>query len=434
MGLLAILALAVWGANSLVKGDIDNEILERQDTDSAIISEIEREIVKLTRSTKENLREENVESYQKIFLRLAATGSQALGRNMLYASTQQVFQDDDDEENDENADEKRRSIRLDIVQQIEDWLDDSEIEDTGRSQYVPQILGEPLFYVPSSYWLQVIGRSLTGAGFLGGTVVGLRKLDLDCGLDTWQSLLQEFTTLHSSDTTGFRLGQFLRRAKTELSCLQGTGYLNVLLDELGYVLSSQQERQDRQDSTDQILEEAIFAAYDSIERVKTARAADWLTSSSVTTTLLGSKLLGFGLITWGRNIGDWPNDVPFSDVSTGYRMGIMGRALLYVLFVIEDFRKLADYSAPTCGSDDLYAVLSKYSSLIYGDPSQFSSLQRSIELRRFTFDLESSVSCLTSRPAEFLSLDSLKSDREAQKLSNDLRDIIDVVNLRSAAP
>ena len=155
MGLLAILALAVWGANSLVKGDIGNEILERQDTDSAIISEIEREIVKLTRSTKENLREENVESYQKIFLRLAATGSQALGRNMLYASTQQVFQDDDDEENDENADEKRRSIRLDIVQQIEDWLDDSEIEDTGRSQYVPQILGEPLFYVPSSYWLQV---------------------------------------------------------------------------------------------------------------------------------------------------------------------------------------------------------------------------------------------------------------------------------------
>ena len=58
----------------------------------------------------------------------------------------------------------------------------------------------------------------------------------------------------------------------------------------------------------------------------------------MTTTLLLSKALGFGLITWGRNIGDWPEDVPLSEVSTGYRVGILGRALLYSLFVLDDFR------------------------------------------------------------------------------------------------
>ena len=67
-----------------------------------------------------------------------------------------VFQGDDDEENDENADDDEGRRRNDIVHHIENWLDDSELEGTGRSQYVPQILGEPLYYVPASYWLQVL--------------------------------------------------------------------------------------------------------------------------------------------------------------------------------------------------------------------------------------------------------------------------------------
>ena len=86
------------------------------------------------------------------------------------------------------------------------------------------------------------------------------------------------------------------------------------------------------------MENTIHSIYDAIDSVSTSISSDWLTSSSVTTTLLGSKLVGFTLITWGRNIGDWPVDVPVTEVSTGYKVGIMGRALLYTLFVIDDFR------------------------------------------------------------------------------------------------
>ena len=39
----------------------------------------------------------------------------------------------------------------------------------------------------------------------------------------------------------FRLAQFMRRVKTELSCLQGTGYLHHLLDQLNIVLGDKVE-------------------------------------------------------------------------------------------------------------------------------------------------------------------------------------------------
>ena len=87
-----------------------------------------------------------------------------------------------------------------------------------------------------------------------------------------------------------------------------------------------------------MLENSMQDIYRSIQTVTTSIKADWLTSSSVTTTILLSKLTGFSLITWGRNIGDWPTDVPLADVTTGYKLGILGRALLYTLFVLDDFR------------------------------------------------------------------------------------------------
>ena len=90
--------------------------------------------------------------------------------------------------------------------------------------------------------------------------------------------------------------------------------------------------------SDELLEKSILTTYDTVEKVTSSLSSDWLTSSSVTTTLLLSKGLGFFLITWGRNIGDWPNDVPLSEVSTGYLVGIIGRALLYTLFLLDDFR------------------------------------------------------------------------------------------------
>ena len=151
-----------------------------------------------------------MESYEKIFLRLTATGLQALGRNMLYASTQKVFQGDDDEE----EETRRREQKNEAVNIIENWMDNEELEDTGRSQFVPQILGEPLFYTPASYWLQVItftsclgtpcecytpqvvGRSLTGAGFLGVTVVGLKTLELRCSVSNWSVILVGYIMLY----------------------------------------------------------------------------------------------------------------------------------------------------------------------------------------------------------------------------------------------
>ena len=124
---------------------------QRIDNENDILRNIETEIISLTRTTKESLRKDNVERYEKIFLRLAATGAQALGRNMLFASTQTVFQDDDDEENDDG----KRGFKS--IRRLDDpgWIDDLELEESGRSQFVPQILGEPLYYVPASYWLQV---------------------------------------------------------------------------------------------------------------------------------------------------------------------------------------------------------------------------------------------------------------------------------------
>jgi hypothetical protein len=35
------------------------------------------------------------------------------------------------------------------------------------------------------FCVQVVGRSLTGAGFLGGTVVGLKTPEIRCSVDNW---------------------------------------------------------------------------------------------------------------------------------------------------------------------------------------------------------------------------------------------------------
>jgi len=334
-----LLLLLCWGSVS----GLDTGTAQERLDDSDITREIQREIIEITKSTKESRREANVKNYEKIFLRLAATGLQAAGRNILYATTKTVFQGDDDEE----EETKRRDLNIGNVNLIESWMDDSELEATGRSQFVPQIFGEPLFYVPSSYWLQVIGRSLTGAAFTGSSVLGIKSLELRCSVENWNTLVSTYMTKYSpiysplsTSELRFRLSQFLRDARTQLSCLVGTESLYSLLDQLSIVLGDQLDQRVAGEGviSDDVMENTIHSIYDAIDSVSTSISSDWLTSSSVTTTLLGSKLVGFTLITWGRNIGDWPVDVPVTEVSTGYKVGIMGRALLYTLFVIDDFR------------------------------------------------------------------------------------------------
>ena len=125
--ILVLLSVSyAWGESVSVGVDYQDSFQDRIEDESDIVKDIEEEIIKLTKSTKESKRDENVESYEKIFLRLAATGGQALGRNMLYASTQTVFQGDDDEE---NAEDEKRAMRDIFVRHIEDWMDDSDLED-----------------------------------------------------------------------------------------------------------------------------------------------------------------------------------------------------------------------------------------------------------------------------------------------------------------
>ena len=167
----------------------------------------------------------------------------------------------------------------------------------------------------------------------------------------------------SSSELSFHLSKFLRSARTELSCLEGKGRLNHLLDQLGIVLDLEDRITNRGPGgsfqklilfmiyffvdggviSEELMEKTIQDIYESIESVKTSLTSDWLTSSSVTTTLLLSKLTGFSLITWGRNLGDWPQDVPLTSVQTGYKVGILGRALLYSLFVLDDFRYIISH-------------------------------------------------------------------------------------------
>ena len=113
---------------------------------------------------------------------------------------------------------------------------------------------------------------------------------------------------------------------------------------------------------DELPENSILTTYDAVKKVTSALSSDWLTSSSVTTTLLLSKGLGFFLITLGRNIGDWPTDVSLSEVSTGNQVDIMeelfctlslywmtsgtiSKIIFYSLSFI--FMKLEGYSAPS---------------------------------------------------------------------------------------
>ena len=94
------------------------------------------------------------------------------------------------------------------------------------------------------------------------------------------------------------------------------------------------------------------------------------------------------------------------------------------------FRKLEGYTAPTCSSDDIFQVLSKYSSLLYEDQRPSSSVQRRLEIQKFSHDLQTSLSCLTSTPAQFLDIEALEAEEESEKLKDNLRDLINIVELR----
>ena len=181
---------------------------ERISTDATSIqSQLATEITKLERETKLEKRYQNFLNYEKIFLRLVASGSLALGRNILFQSTNTVAQGDDDEEDapDDNESRSRRS------KNFFDFFDEMDVLDhqgTSRANFVPQIPGEPLFTVPDGYLLQVIGRALQQAGFAGPTVVGIQSLAVSCGQATLSEVINspEYSPLFSPASSGVPKG------------------------------------------------------------------------------------------------------------------------------------------------------------------------------------------------------------------------------------
>ena len=161
-------------------------------TQASIEDQLEAEVIKLERETKVAKRYSNFLRYESIFLRIGQTGLLAVARNMQYATTNAIFQADDDEDDneddggedgddddDDDDDDKRRLLGDILLEYLfdEEHLDESpgierRLTDLlggsqenggggvsksrqGRS-IVPQFPGEPLFYVPPTYWLQVI--------------------------------------------------------------------------------------------------------------------------------------------------------------------------------------------------------------------------------------------------------------------------------------
>ena len=163
-------------------------------TQASIEDQLEAEIIKLERETKLAKRYSNFLRYESIFLRIGQTGLLAVARNMQYAASNTIFQADDDEDDneddgedegdddddDDDDDNKRRLIGDILLEYLfdEEHLDESpgierSLADVwggsqasgvaseaseGRS-IVPQFPGEPLFYTPPTYWLQVIKSS-----------------------------------------------------------------------------------------------------------------------------------------------------------------------------------------------------------------------------------------------------------------------------------
>ena len=463
---------------------------ERASTDAANIqSQLEAEIVKLERETKLEKRYQNFLKYEKIFLRLAATGTLALGRNILFGETRVVFQGDDDEE-DAPDDNESRSFSQEQEGFLQNFSWDDDTEDlgsdwdqwnlvsgrsnglgTGRANFVPQFPGEPLFNVPAWYLLQVIGRTLQQAGFAGPTVLGLQSLDVSCGRATLIEVVEEYSFLFSPASSGipkgllqFYLNKFSRELSRKLGCLTGSENLGpkrriFLQGQLKRVLGKRIGREAVEGASQ--LGGEIEAARQEVSRLMTETssqlAADWLNSSAVTLALLLLKLAGFTLIALGRNINDFPTDAVweagesqstngtnlqtfdtgifnFGFMShnrwrnTAHRLNLIGRTSLVAIFTVDDFRKLLTYEPPECDFNTLDAVLTSHSSLINAPQG---GEEEELEMEELRFEAKEAVSCLTSTPKQFIGgLATLKAGGKGKELEDRLDDLLDLVQLQ----
>ena len=95
---------------------------------------------------------------------------------------------------------------------------------------------------------QIFGRALLEAGFFPEDIFKLKSRTLPCNADNWRSDYRQYRASHHpavaaalpAGSLKYRLSQFLRRAKTDLSCLDGD--LQKQLDSFKVVVSDDIDR------------------------------------------------------------------------------------------------------------------------------------------------------------------------------------------------
>ena len=99
--------------------------------------------------------------------------------------------------------------------------------------------------------MQVVGRALLQGGFISGEILNLKSQVLPCNIDNWRSDYSQYKASYHPSVGGalpasslkYRLSQFLRRAKADLSCLDGD--LVNQLDSFKIVVSDDIDRSSR---------------------------------------------------------------------------------------------------------------------------------------------------------------------------------------------
>ena len=96
---------------------------------------------------------------------------------------------------------------------------------------------------------------MVGAGFAANEVLNLKPLSLDCNVDNWRTEYQAYQANYhpavarvlDPGSLKYRLSQFLRRVRTDLSCLEEDEDLASLLETLQVILNDDITRTARGD-------------------------------------------------------------------------------------------------------------------------------------------------------------------------------------------
>ena len=98
---------------------------------------------------------------------------------------------------------------------------------------------------------------MVAAGFVSSEVLNLKPLSLSCNIDNWRREYQAYHANYhpavgesfSPGSLKYRLSQFLRRVRTDLSCLEDDEDLASLLETLQVILNDDIARTARGENT-----------------------------------------------------------------------------------------------------------------------------------------------------------------------------------------